>query len=249
VRIRIDEMELWTLLDISVSYPFNWAATTYAIPDLAKGLLATLAWLIAPAGVVVLSIQLWQNIQRLREAHLKIRQLIKELEELERRVQPATTEDMNRETAAYRQRLEEQRRFAVEEQRHFETGSRRRIATSVILIFLAAIPIIGLFSYITNRSTEFAGNLAAQDRNIREMRDSLERLQVAQQQLQELKESVASNAQGVHDELLRNREQIDLLRRTLIELFDLIDRTKLSPEQTQKLDNLKSELNSMDMSR
>jgi hypothetical protein len=107
----------------------------------------------------------WQNIQKLHEAHLKIRQLQIELEELGRRVKPATIEDQNKATAAYRQMLEEQRRF--------ETGSKRQIFTSFILMFVAAIPVVGLVSYSTHQSTQFANNLATQGHNIRNIEDRI----------------------------------------------------------------------------
>jgi hypothetical protein len=47
--------------------------------DILHAILAALAflfaWLVAPAGLVVSTLLLWQNAQKLREAHLKIREL------------------------------------------------------------------------------------------------------------------------------------------------------------------------------
>jgi hypothetical protein len=54
-------------------------------------------------------------------------------------------------------------------------------------------------------------------------------LQVAQQQLQDANRRMLSEAENINGELLKNRLHIDQFRKTLIELLDLIDRTKLTP--------------------
>jgi hypothetical protein len=68
------------------------------------------------------------------------------------------------------------------------------------------------------------------------------RLEKVEQQLQEQKLSGEALAQSQ----TRIRLEIYQLRRAMIALMDLIDRTKLTPEQTKALEGVRSALNSVD---
>lgn len=251
---------------------------------LLASLFALFSWAIAPTGVIVVSIKLFQEIQKVRESQLKILQLEQEVKEYRRIVQPATIEMMLEEQVKADRLLEQRRRAQW-------SRSQRDVFITLLIAFLAATPIVGLFSYLNDASYKTREQLASQIESVSELRAQLERVQEEQQRLVSLQNEDLSSVEGKLNELrhqlgrvedeqrslvasvqsvtasepksgsdlrseLRSiweamqtelghlKRTTDLLWRSLSDLINYVDRSRLTPDQNEQLDKLKSELNS-----
>src|SRR5215831_235063 len=120
--------------------------------EAAQTTLAVLSWVVAPTGLVVTSVMLWQNVMKVREAqvnikqaHLKNKQLEEQLRATEERIYRPSPQEI-------KDILGEQRAFLRAERDDLMRAQERRASIQptgavVIALFLtsiAALPVLGV---------------------------------------------------------------------------------------------------------
>jgi hypothetical protein len=178
--------------------------------NVVTSILATFAWLVAPAGLVVSTLLLWQNVQKLREAHLKIGELEHNARERDRRVSPATIEEQRKAQLEFDGLMRDQ-------QKQLRADPRRAVATSLLLMLLASIPLFVLVDRFSNQSRQLAAATAAREELTARLRHNEEALD-------------------------HSREAVRGLERALRDFVDMHEGVFLTPDDDARREAIKREL-------
>lgn len=149
-----------------------------------------LSWVVAPTGLVVTTVLLWENILKVRNAHLqiregklKIRQLEELLEKAEDRIYKPNSDEVREVLKEHRNYLRSERE-SIERLRDSGTlKPTRSVIISIILVALSSLPMLGVLSHVTNRANYAAAAASEQSTAVSSLESQIRRMDTNIRQL------------------------------------------------------------------